>query len=104
MPNGELIQSMQGTPQGGVIGPLLANIFFHFGFDKWMQKEYSCIHFERYVDNIVIHCRSDKQLKFIERRIRTRSDREVVEIAMVNSLSVSRPQSIKKAEYQNYSF
>jgi len=53
MPNGERMQRMQGTPQGGVISPLIANIFLHLGFDDWMQKEFPCIHFERYADDSV---------------------------------------------------
>lgn len=35
--NGEIAKRTNGTPQGGVISPLLANIFLHFAFDKWMQ-------------------------------------------------------------------
>lgn len=72
LPNGERLQRTQGTPQGGVISPLLANIFLHLGFDQWMQKEFPCIHFERYADDIVVHCRSQKQLEYIESKIRAR--------------------------------
>ena len=72
LPNGEVLQRMQGTPQGGVISPLLANIYLHVAFDKWMRREYPNIHFERYADDIVVHCRSLKQLGFIERKIRAR--------------------------------
>ncbi len=70
--SGESVRRTRGTPQGGVISPLLANIFLHLGFDKWMQEKFPCIHFERYADDIVVHCRSQKQLKFVEKEIRAR--------------------------------
>jgi len=47
---------MIGTPQGGVISPLLANLFLHYAFDKWMEKNHSFTPFERYADDIVCHC------------------------------------------------
>lgn len=72
LPGGVRMRRTQGTPQGGVISPLLANIFLHLGFDKWMQEEFPCIHFERYADDIVVHCRSQRQLEFIESKIKTR--------------------------------
>jgi RNA-directed DNA polymerase len=50
-----------GTPQGGVISPLLANIYLHHCFDMWMQKYYVDAPFERYADDIVIHCSSKEQ-------------------------------------------
>jgi len=40
-----------GTPQGGVISPLLANIFLHLGFDQWMMDTFPSTHFERYADD-----------------------------------------------------
>jgi RNA-directed DNA polymerase len=43
----------KGTPQGGVISPLLANLFLHYGFDKWMERSYPSIPFERYADDCV---------------------------------------------------
>jgi group II intron reverse transcriptase/maturase len=46
----------KGTPQGGVISPLLANIFLHFAFDLWFGKHYPDFTFERYADDIIIHC------------------------------------------------
>lgn len=54
-----------GTPQGGVISPLLANIFLHVAFDKWMDKEHPEKPFERYADDIVVHCKTEKQAKYV---------------------------------------
>ena len=62
----------RGTPQGGVVSPLLANMFLHHVFDAWMQREYPNIPFERYADDIVIHCRTRHQSEFIRRQIEQR--------------------------------
>ena len=51
----------KGTPQGGVISPLLANLFLHDAFDKWMDRHCPGIRFERYADHIICHCRSEAQ-------------------------------------------
>ena len=47
----------QGTPQGGVISPLLANLFLHYALDAWMERTHPSIPFERYADDVVYHCR-----------------------------------------------
>ncbi|MBF9018947.1 MULTISPECIES: group II intron reverse transcriptase/maturase [unclassified Oceanispirochaeta] len=56
--NGVVIEREQGTPQGGVISPLLANLFMHYAFDEWMKRTYPHVEFARYADDVVIHCRS----------------------------------------------
>lgn len=71
-PNGRLIERKTGTPQGGVASPLLANIFLHHVFDNWMATEYPRISFERYADDIVVHCRSHKQAVFLLDQIQNR--------------------------------
>jgi RNA-directed DNA polymerase len=71
-PDGTVIRRGQGTPQGGVISPLLANLFLHLAFDKWMAEQFPNIHFERYADDIVVHCRSKKQLDWIRTLIERR--------------------------------
>lgn len=67
-------ERLTGTPQGGVISPLLANIFLHFAFDKWMEREHPEKPFVRYADDIVVHCKTEKQaiylLYLIEKRLR----------------------------------
>jgi len=64
----------KGTPQGGVISPLLANIFLHFAFDMWFRKHFPDGAFERYADDIVIHCDyfTDAQntLEAVEQRLK----------------------------------
>lgn len=69
---GEITDRLKGTPQGGVISPLLANIFLHFAFDKWMQINHSNMPFERYCDDAIIHCKSEKQAEFIKRAVTQR--------------------------------
>jgi len=66
--------SEKGTPQGGVISPLLANLFLHYGFDTWMEREHTTIPFERYADDAVCHCKSEAQatqlLQDLQRRMK----------------------------------
>jgi len=63
----------KGTPQGGVCSPLLANIFLHHAFDEWMRQNHPQILFERYADDVLVHCKTEKQAKLmydtIEKRL-----------------------------------
>ena len=52
-----------GTPQGGVVSPILANLFLHYAFDVWMTRNYPGIPFERYADDIICHCRSEGEAR-----------------------------------------
>jgi RNA-directed DNA polymerase len=70
--DGKRMARERGTPQGGVISPLLANIFRHHVFDAWMAAQYPRIPFERYADDIVIHCRTQEEAQFIRRQIEQR--------------------------------
>lgn len=63
------IDRLTGTPQGGVISPLLANLFLHVSFDKWMEINHPEKPFERYADDVVVHCKTEKQAIFMLKRI-----------------------------------
>ena len=62
----------RGTPQGGVISPLLANLFLHVVFDQWMRKHYPAVPFERYADDIVVHCATRSQAEKLHNAIAQR--------------------------------
>ena len=64
--DGAVSETVKGTPQGGVISPTLANLYLHYAFDNWMRKTFPSVKFERYADDIVIHCSSIEQSKEIE--------------------------------------
>ena len=59
--DGSIMARTKGTPQGGVISPLLANLYLDHAFDKWMKQSNANNPFERYADDIVIHCRSKEE-------------------------------------------
>ena len=56
--DGQPVPRDKGTPQGGVVSPLLANLFLHYAFDVWMSKHYPQLPFERYADDAIVHCRT----------------------------------------------
>lgn len=62
----------KGTPQGGVISPLIANLFMHYAFDSFMSQQFPSIPFERYADDVVVHCVSEQQSKHVLRAIEAR--------------------------------
>jgi RNA-directed DNA polymerase len=63
MPDGTLEPREKGTPQGSPISPLLANLFMHYAFDRWMDREHPGCPFERYADDVVIHCDTEAQAR-----------------------------------------
>jgi len=71
--DGTLIQNIEkGTPQGGVISPVLANIFLHVVFDKWMDLHYPDCPFERYADDVIIHVKNEPYARQILKEVRQR--------------------------------
>lgn len=69
---GTLRPRMKGTPQGGVISPLLANLFLHYAFDRWMAKAFRRLPFCRYADDGLVHCRSLRQALFVREQLARR--------------------------------
>jgi len=70
--DGSLREKVKGTPQGAVISPILANLFLHYCFDEWMRRKVSHIPFERYADDCVVHCQTEKQARWVRRQLEAR--------------------------------
>ena len=73
-PDGKLVERDRGTPQGGVVSPLLMNLFLHYAFDRWMDVHEPKLPFARYADDGVVHCRTLRDAvrckALLERRFR----------------------------------
>src|SRR5215211_2529247 len=72
LPDGTLQRRDRGTPQGSAVSPVLANLFMHYAFDAWMARRFPAIQFERYADDAVVHCVSQRQARMLVRAIADR--------------------------------
>lgn len=70
--DGQRVPRERGTPQGGVVSPVLANLFLHYALDAWMRREMRSVRFCRYADDGVIHCKSEEQARLVLRRLAKR--------------------------------
>jgi RNA-directed DNA polymerase len=70
--DGTLRERSGGTPQGGIVSPVLSNLFMHYAFDRWMGQVFSNVPFERYADDVVIHCVSLEQAEYVLEAVRGR--------------------------------
>jgi RNA-directed DNA polymerase len=61
MPDGRTAERDRGTPQGSAVSPVIANLFMHYAFDKWLEREFPAVEFERYADDAVVHCATEQQ-------------------------------------------
>jgi RNA-directed DNA polymerase len=61
LPDGTLQARDRGTPQGSAVSPVLANLFLHYAFDSWLAREFPAVEFERYADDAVVHCVTERQ-------------------------------------------
>jgi len=95
---------IKGTPQGGVISPLLANTFLHHAFDKWMEREFPAVEFERYADDIIVHCKSLTQATHVLNKIRERLEKCGLELNAEKTKIVYCKDSNRKAEFKYTEF
>lgn len=72
--NGQIVTRTKGTPQGGVISPLLANLYLHHAFDEWIEKDIGISTFERYADDIVIHCTTKEEAEYLYTKLKERME------------------------------
>ena len=63
LPDGTLVERDRGTPQGSAVSPVLANLFMHYAFDSWLTREFPTVEFERYADDAVVHCVTERQAR-----------------------------------------
>jgi len=73
-PDGTRLMRDRGTPQGSSASPVLANLFLHYAFDAWMAREYPSVPFERYCDDAVVHCVSERQAQHLRQAIGNRME------------------------------
>jgi len=102
--DGTLVSRHRGTPQGGVVSPLLANLFLHYTFDAWMRRSYPAIPFERYADDIIVHCRSERQAQWIRTVIERRLSGCRLELHPDKTRIVYCKDSSRRGSYPNEKF
>jgi RNA-directed DNA polymerase len=97
---GRLHTRSKGSPQGSCISPILANLFLHYGFDQWMAREFKTIGFERYADDIIIHCATERQAEFILSKVKERLNACKLEVGPEKTKIVYCRDSNRKATTQ----
>ncbi len=94
----------KGTPQGGVISPLLANLFMHYAFDEWMKRNHPSNPFERYADDIVVHCSTEKEAEELLNHIKSRFSECKLEVHPEKTKIVYCKDDDRKGDYPNTKF
>lgn len=102
--NGNIIARNIGTPQGGVISPLLANLFLHYAFDVWIRKEMPHIPFARYADDGLLHCKNRYQAEHVLKKITERFKECRLEVHPDKSGIVYCKDKNRKREFERISF
>jgi len=101
---GVIYERDKGTPQGGVISPLLANLYLHYAFDMWMKRKHLDIGFERYADDIVIHCRSLAEVQELKREIEERLAECKLTVSQEKTRIVYCKDTNRRGRYENAEF
>ena len=101
---GKTKERKEGTPQGGIISPLLANLFLHYAFDMWITKEYPQVKFERYADDIVIHCRTEHEAQELLKTIKQRLAECKLEVHPDKTKIVYCKDDNRTMDYPNISY
>jgi RNA-directed DNA polymerase len=101
---GNVVKRTFGTPQGGVISPLLANLFLHYAFDEWMKRNFALNPFERYADDIVVHCRTEEEAIKLKDKIQARLQECKLDLHPVKTKIVYCKDANRKGNSQNEKF
>jgi RNA-directed DNA polymerase len=104
MADGTLVPRVKGTPQGSPISPALANLFLHYAFDAWMARQFPTVPFERYADDGVIHCVSERQARQVREAVARRLVEVGLELHPEKTRIVYCKDSNRRESYEHVSF
>ena len=104
MRDGTLVPRDKGTPQGSPISPVLANLFMHYAFDRWMGRERPGCPWERYADNIVAHCDTEGQARTLRAAIAERLEALGLELHPEKTKIVFCKDANRPGNYEDTSF
>jgi RNA-directed DNA polymerase len=102
--DGTRMERTKGTPQGSVVSPLLANLFLHYAFNLWMRRAFPHLRFERYADDVIVHCRSESQAQSVLEAIRQRLAECGLELHSEKTRIVYCKDANRKQRYENVAF
>ena len=99
-----IVKQGKGTPQGGVISPLLANLFLHYGFDRWLEQNDRTVNYTRYADDVIVNCKSQKHAELTLVAIRNRMAQIGLELHPKKTKIVYCKDYRRKGNYHNVKF
>lgn len=104
LPDGMQRARDRGTPQGGVISPLLANLYLHYVFDRWLEKHYPTLEWCRYADDGLVHCSSEEQARSVHEVLKQRFEACGLELHPSKTKIVYCKDARRTGDYENTSF
>jgi len=102
--DGTVVQRTKGTPQGGVVSPILANLFMHYAFDAWMQRTFPGVPWCRYADDGLVHCRTEQEAHAIQAALTARLAECRLELHPDKTRIVYCKDGSRKGRYPNTKF
>jgi RNA-directed DNA polymerase len=103
-PDGTLDERDRGTPQGSAISPVLANLFMHYAFDTWLEREFPTVEFERYADDAVVHCVTERQARNVLAALAERMEHVGLRLHPDKTKIVYCRDSRRRGSYEHISF
>jgi RNA-directed DNA polymerase len=101
---GTLMERTRGTPQGGVISPILSNLFLHYAFDLWMTRTHPGLPWCRYADDGLVHCRSEREAEALKAELQDRLAECGLEMHPIKTKIVHCRDGKRKGGYPNVAF
>ncbi len=102
--DGTLVERKRGTPQGGVVSPILSNLFMHYAFDLWMARTHSDLPWCRYADDGLVHCRTEQEAQTLKVELQARLAEYRLEMHPTKTKIVYCQDGKRRGRYPNTKF
>jgi RNA-directed DNA polymerase len=104
LPDGSLLERECGTPQGAPVSPVLANLFLHYAFDAWMVREFPTVPFERYADDAVLHCVTERQAREVLAELTNRMSEVGLQLHPAKTRIVYCQDGVRQRAFEHTAF
>ena len=104
LPDGTLQERDKGTPQGSAVSPVLANLFLHYAFDMFLEREFPTVEFERYADDAVVHCVTERQARQVREALTARLAELGLELHPGKTKIVYCQDTLRRGEHETVTF